>query len=143
MFEQVVANILNNVLGDYIDNLETNQLNIGIWAGDVVLKNLNLKKDALDKFDVPFSIVHGKIGGLTMKIPWNNLKGLPFRISIDNVSLLVKPRASMEFSNTEEDSRLLKIKKEQLLALETIHTSTVQLSTCSLMTFIYTIPIQL
>jgi vacuolar protein sorting-associated protein 13A/C len=33
MFEQVVANLLNRVLGDYIDNLETNQLNIGIWAG--------------------------------------------------------------------------------------------------------------
>jgi vacuolar protein sorting-associated protein 13A/C len=34
MFESVVANVLNQVLGDYVDNFQTNQLNIGIWSGN-------------------------------------------------------------------------------------------------------------
>lgn len=33
MFEQLVATLLNRVLGDYVDNLGGEQLNIGIWQG--------------------------------------------------------------------------------------------------------------
>ena len=33
MFEGIVANVLNKILGDYVANLETRQLNIGIWQG--------------------------------------------------------------------------------------------------------------
>jgi vacuolar protein sorting-associated protein 13A/C len=35
MFETIVANVLNKFLGDFVDNLEYNQLNIGIWSGKV------------------------------------------------------------------------------------------------------------
>ncbi|KAJ3092913.1 hypothetical protein HK102_000456 [Quaeritorhiza haematococci] len=33
VLETVVANVLNKVLGDYVGNLETSQLSIGIWKG--------------------------------------------------------------------------------------------------------------
>ena len=33
MFESLVANVLNKFLGDFVDNLEQKQLNIGIWSG--------------------------------------------------------------------------------------------------------------
>ena len=33
MFETIVANVLNKFLGDFVDNLEHKQLNIGIWSG--------------------------------------------------------------------------------------------------------------
>jgi len=34
VFEAVVADVLNKVLGDYIENLDRNQLKIGIWGGE-------------------------------------------------------------------------------------------------------------
>jgi len=34
VFEAVVTDVLNKVLGDYIENLDRNQLKIGIWGGE-------------------------------------------------------------------------------------------------------------
>lgn len=33
VFESLVADLLNRFLGDFIDNLDASQLNIGIWGG--------------------------------------------------------------------------------------------------------------
>lgn len=33
MFESVVRTVLNKFLGDYVSNLEANQLNVGIFSG--------------------------------------------------------------------------------------------------------------
>lgn len=34
MFESVVVDVLNRFLGDYVVNLDTSQLSLGIWAGN-------------------------------------------------------------------------------------------------------------
>lgn len=59
-----------------VDNLNTNQLNVGIWSGDVKLRNLRLKKEALDKFRLPVDVVEGYLGDLTLSIPWCVLDSL-------------------------------------------------------------------
>lgn len=33
VFESLVADLLNKYLGDYVENLDKSQLNIGIWGG--------------------------------------------------------------------------------------------------------------
>lgn len=33
VFESLVADILNRFLGDYVENLNRDQLKIGIWGG--------------------------------------------------------------------------------------------------------------
>lgn len=71
--ESVAAGLLNRFLKTYVDNLNTSQLNIGIWSGDVRLKNLKLKKEALDKFRLPVDVKEGYLGDLTLNIPWNNV----------------------------------------------------------------------
>ena len=45
VFESVV--MLKQFLGDYVVNLDTSQLSLGIWAGAVALKNLEIKENAL------------------------------------------------------------------------------------------------
>lgn len=95
MLESVLAGVLNRFLSAYVsptsrlhslvdlssrspltpafpqvDNLNTGQLNIGIWSGDVKLRNLRLKKEALDKFRLPVDVVEGYLGDLTLSIPW-------------------------------------------------------------------------
>jgi vacuolar protein sorting-associated protein 13A/C len=73
VFESVVANVLNTFLGDYVADLETQQLNIGIWGGDVKLHNLKLKREALDKFNLPINIKSGMCVITTShrtRVPW-------------------------------------------------------------------------
>ncbi|KAJ2642431.1 Vacuolar protein sorting-associated protein 13, partial [Coemansia sp. RSA 1694] len=114
MFEGVVATLLNRFLGNYVTNLETTQLKLGIWQGDVKLEKLRLKKDALDKLRLPVDIKEGWLGTLTISIPWSNLKGEPVRITIDNVYVLAAPRFQGDFDPEREHEREYKRKMRRL-----------------------------
>lgn len=35
VFESLVADLLNRFLGDFVDNLDSSQLNLGIWGGTI------------------------------------------------------------------------------------------------------------
>ncbi|KAK9766018.1 Vacuolar protein sorting-associated protein 13 [Basidiobolus ranarum] len=122
MFEGVFASVINKFLGDYVDNLETSQFNVGVWKGDVVLRNLKLKKEALDKFNLPINVVEGYLGELTCKIPWHNLKNQPVRVYINNVYLLATPSGESEYNQEEEDERQQALKQEKLETAELLHT---------------------
>ncbi|KAJ1561443.1 hypothetical protein HK096_004696, partial [Nowakowskiella sp. JEL0078] len=118
VLESVVAGIVNQFIGDYVDNVETNQLSVGVWNGDVVLSNLKLKRDALDKFNLPVDVVEGYIGDLSFKIPWNDLKNKPVKVYINNVYLLATPRADSDYEPEEEEDRTQALKQDKIKAWE-------------------------
>ncbi|KAK6464505.1 vacuolar sorting [Scheffersomyces coipomensis] len=126
MFESLVANLLNRFLGSYIENFDPKQLNIGIWSGDVKLKNLRLKKESLDKFKLPIDVKFGHLGELTLQIPWSNLKGKPVRIIIEDVYLLASPIILQDYDEEEDKKRELNLKFDKLDNLETIDQATKQ-----------------
>lgn len=37
VFETIVVDLLNRFLGDYVENLDKNQLKIGIWGGKSII----------------------------------------------------------------------------------------------------------
>ena len=41
----LVSKLVNQFLGEYVDNLDGNNLNVGLMSGEVTLENLTLKKD--------------------------------------------------------------------------------------------------
>jgi vacuolar protein sorting-associated protein 13A/C len=59
MIEGLVAALLSRFLGDFVKGLEKENLRIGILSGDVTLENLELKKEALQNFDLPITIKSG------------------------------------------------------------------------------------
>lgn len=126
MFESLVANLLNRFLGSFIENFDPKQLNIGIWSGDVKLKNLRLKKESLDKFKLPVDVKFGHLGELTILIPWSNLKSKPVKITIEDVYVLASPIIAQEFDLEEEERRQLQIKKEKLEGLKAIESAAAQ-----------------
>ncbi|KAJ3205144.1 hypothetical protein HDU82_005381, partial [Entophlyctis luteolus] len=126
MFESVISLVLNKFLGDYVSNLETSQLSIGVWQGDVALHNLKLKREALDKFNLPVDVVEGFLGELTLSIPWNDLKTRPVRVMIKNLFLLVAPKAEPDVDDDNlinEAERAHKAKMDKIEAAELIEKS--------------------
>eukprot|EP00889_Picochlorum_renovo_P001728 jgi/Picre1/28758/NNA_004157.t1 len=75
MFEAQIVYYLNEYLGTYVQGIDRDSLKVSIYAGDVVLRNLRLKQDALEDLDLPVSVEAGMLGSLTLKVPWNNLGG--------------------------------------------------------------------
>lgn len=47
MFEGAIAAFLNRLLGRYVEDLDTEQFNVGIFSGDTCLTDLKLKPEAL------------------------------------------------------------------------------------------------
>lgn len=125
MFESIVATLLNRFLGSYIENFDSKQLNIGIWGGDVCLKNLRLKKESLDKFKLPLDVKFGHLGELTMQIPWSNLKGKPVKVIIEDVYLLASPIILTDYDAQDDFQREQKLKQEKLKDLEAIQSAIV------------------
>eukprot|EP00003_Mantamonas_plastica_P024282 TRINITY_DN4495_c0_g1_i4.p1 TRINITY_DN4495_c0_g1~~TRINITY_DN4495_c0_g1_i4.p1 ORF type:complete len:417 (-),score=93.87 TRINITY_DN4495_c0_g1_i4:109-1275(-) len=106
MFEQTVANILNQYLGQYVQDLNTDSLNIAVWSGDVVLKNLEIKKDCLDQFRLPISVIKGHVGEVKMTVPWSSLASSPVVLTFNNLFLHVVPQGEIKFNEGEEIERL-------------------------------------
>ena len=114
MLEGLVANLLNRFLGMYVKNFDPKQLNVGIWNGDVKLRDLQLRKEALDQLHLPVNVVEGHLGQLTMSIPWSNLRGKPVRVNIEDVFVLAAPKEDASYNEKDEADRAHAVKMEKL-----------------------------
>ncbi|KAI1151480.1 hypothetical protein F4825DRAFT_422633 [Nemania diffusa] len=120
MLEGLVAGLLNRFLGMYVKNFDPTQLKVGIWSGDVKLRDLELRREALDQLKLPINVVEGHLGQLTLVIPWSNLRGAPVKVFIEDVFLLASPKEEAAYDADEEDRRKQRIKMEKLDSAELI-----------------------
>ncbi|KAL4527774.1 hypothetical protein Ndes2437A_g02912 [Nannochloris sp. 'desiccata'] len=103
MFEAQVAYYLNKYLGKYVEDIDERSLTISIYEGNVVLKNLRLKPDALAELDLPITVKAGLLGSLTLKVPWSSLGRVPVDVTIDRLYILAAPRED-EAGCSKEDT---------------------------------------
>lgn len=118
VFESLVVDLMNRFLGDYVENLDRSQLKLGIWGGDAVLKNLDIKESALDELDLPVKIKVGHIAKLTLKIPWKNLYEEPVVAELDGVYALAVPNIAIKYNAEKEETYLQDAKQKKLAAVE-------------------------
>lgn len=85
MFKGIVQKYLKQVLGEYIEDFNPDNVNIAIWKGEAVVKDIKLKKDALKKMNLPFDIKHSRLKCLTMNIPWSNLSSSKIEAIVDGL----------------------------------------------------------
>ncbi|XP_054856929.1 intermembrane lipid transfer protein VPS13D isoform X2 [Eublepharis macularius] len=117
MLEGLVAWILNNYLGKYVSNLNTDQLSVALLKGAVELENLPLKKDALKEL-LPFEVKAGFIGKVTLQIPFYRPHVDPWVISVSKLHLIGSPEKKEDFDEERERLFERETKKAVLLALE-------------------------
>ena len=120
MLEGLVATLLNRFLGMYVKNFDPKQLQVGIWSGEVKLRNLELRREALDQLKLPVNVVEGHLGQLTLVIPLSNLRGQPVKVNIEDVYLLAAPKEDAEYDEEEEKRRAQAMKMEKLENAELI-----------------------
>ena len=89
MFSRVVASVLRSLVGDYVEGINRENLNLGLRKGDVTLKNLKIKTTALDALDTPFSVKAGTVGTLRAKVPWTHLTSKPVTLALEDVVITV------------------------------------------------------
>ena len=99
MFEKIIEKIILQFFGDYIENLDSNKLSLGLLSGSLSLKDIKIKSKKINEMKLPFKLLFGNIGELNMKIPWTNNFTTPTIIDISNIQITVKliSRSDWEF----------------------------------------------
>ncbi|XP_049360182.1 uncharacterized protein LOC125824878 [Solanum verrucosum] len=114
MFEAHVLHLLRRYLGEYVHGLSAEALRISVWQGDVVLKDLKLKAEALNSLKLPVTVKAGFVGTVTLKVPWKGLGKEPVIVLIDRVFILAHPVVDGRSLKEEDREKLFEAKLQQI-----------------------------
>nr|GLL48492.1 uncharacterized protein LOC109169879 [Ipomoea trifida] len=130
MFEAHVLHLLRRYLGEYVHGLSAEALRISVWKvyviaenffdntvvsiGDVVLKDLKLKAEALNSLKLPVTVKAGFVGTITLKVPWKGLGKEPVIVLIDRVFILAHPAIVGRSLKEEDREKLFEAKLQQI-----------------------------
>ncbi|PNF41796.1 hypothetical protein B7P43_G02609, partial [Cryptotermes secundus] len=118
MLERIVAWVLNNYLGNYVENLNTAQLSVALLQGEVELENLPLKKDALRHMGLPIQVCSGYVGKVKLQIPVPQIRSAPWVIIIEQLCLVTGPVKLAEWDEEAEERAAQEYKLSLLDAME-------------------------
>ncbi|EEC82816.1 hypothetical protein OsI_27603 [Oryza sativa Indica Group] len=106
MFEDLVSKVLPALLGRYV-SFQKDQLTINIWNQEIILVDVELILEAFDYLQLPFALKKGRIGKLSVRIPWKTLGWGAIIIAIEDWS-------SDSLDKRELDGKLAKLKAIEL-----------------------------
>lgn len=95
MLEGYITPLLMSYIDKYIKNIKPSDLKVSFWGGDVVLRNLELRLDVLEKVldGFPLEIKSGHIRELSIHMPWNAIASSSVEITIQDLELVVKMKS--------------------------------------------------
>lgn len=118
MLEKVLSDLLTRLLGKYVKDLNQESLRVAVWGGDLELKNLQIKAEALDSLHLPVVLRGGVIGSLSLSIPWHSFATTPLQVRVSDVSIIVAPAGERVWDEEDEKERASRKKKKKLNSLE-------------------------
>ncbi|KAL9329387.1 hypothetical protein ACSQ67_004390 [Phaseolus vulgaris] len=102
-------------LGRYFKDIRKEQLKIRLE--EVLLENVELILDAFDYLQLPFALKQGRVGKLSIKIPWKKPWD-PIIIILEDVFISASQRGDQEWSFDAVEKREFAGKKAKLAAAE-------------------------
>ncbi|MCL7024846.1 hypothetical protein MKW94_022445 [Papaver nudicaule] len=118
MFEGWVHSFLLGYLGPYIKDFPSKQLKFGLMNEEIVLDNVELVLEAFDHLQLPFAIKKGRVGRLSIKIPWKTLGWPSINIVLEDVFIQAGQRDEHEWNSDLVERRDIASKKAKLTAAE-------------------------
>ncbi|CAI5481287.1 unnamed protein product [Closterium sp. Yama58-4] len=95
MLEDKLTSILQKYLGEYFSGLSKEALKVSVWKGDIELKNISLRPEALRRLQLPVVIKSGIVKALRVQIPWKSLGRSSIVIHLNGLELLLGPNESV------------------------------------------------
>ncbi|KAI5413675.1 hypothetical protein KIW84_058010 [Lathyrus oleraceus] len=102
MFEGLVHQLLLGYLGRYFKDIQKRQLKIRLE--EVLLENVELILEAFDYLQLPFTLKQGRVGRLSIKIPWKKPWD-PIIIILEDVFISASKRDDQEWSADAVEKR--------------------------------------
>ena len=102
MWEAIIQKVLTRYLSTYLDGIEREKLQVGLLTGEMELTDLTLKPDAAISLDLPFRIVFGRVGKLSVGISWSKWMSQDYdlRIVVQHAHILLTTHSSTSAKTT-------------------------------------------
>lgn len=85
MIKAAAAKILSFFLSNYIDGINSDQLQMSLWNGIAKLENISIKSDALTSHHIPLTIKNGKMSLISLEFPWGRLDSQCCQLKFENI----------------------------------------------------------
>ncbi|KAM7272309.1 hypothetical protein ACFE04_026972 [Oxalis oulophora] len=95
-----------------------NHIHFLVYGMEVLLKNVQLILEVFDYLQLPFALNQGRIGRLSIKIPWKKLGLDPINISLENVFLRLSRRPDHQWNLDVVQTREFAAEKAELAGAE-------------------------
>ncbi|EGC29659.1 hypothetical protein DICPUDRAFT_158736 [Dictyostelium purpureum] len=118
MVSQIAASVLTKYLGEYIDDLNKDNIKLSFLSGDAVLQDLKIKKTILAQLFPNVIVKQAVVRKLSLHIPWNNLKGKPAIIKIEGIYVLAEPSNEFDeqyYRKKFQDEKQVKLNIQELI----------------------------
>ncbi|ETW06467.1 hypothetical protein H310_02723, partial [Aphanomyces invadans] len=83
--QEAVTKAILNSLSSYICHFNEEQVKVGLWAGDLVLEDVEVKWSAINTYDSPVHVKHGCIQRIRIQVPWTSFWHHPIQIDVSGV----------------------------------------------------------
>ena len=125
MAKRLLQRVLEEVLGDFISDLSSENLKLAVWGGKLEFHNLVIKPGPLEgplrDLSLPFAVLKGFIKHIHVTIPWASLGKSPVKVVVEDFLLQLRPLEPSEYPSAQEmmESKLNAKKKVLLAELKT------------------------
>ncbi|CEM04248.1 unnamed protein product [Vitrella brassicaformis CCMP3155] len=124
MLKRLLVRLLNRAFGAVFENFQGDQFTLSLFRGHVTFKNLTFKQDLFRMMSLPVDVTYGKVGNLTIKIPWMALTTQPIIVEAENLILIAttKPSAAWDIEAEKqvwEDFKRLILDQDELFTFLT------------------------
>jgi len=111
MFETILEKILLKYLGEYLSGLNSSNLHIGVLKGDILIENVTIRPEVIEKLDLPLKMIYSNIGKMQVRIPWTSLSSQPVEICLQDilVVLSIQQPSAWDFSKANAINRKFEI----------------------------------
>ena len=112
MLNGIAAKLVSHLFGEYIQEIDSSQLEIEIWNGKAHLENLKIAENSFIARQIPFRVKYGVIDSITLTFPWSKLSSEPCKVDIENIFLvgevfggiLISKDLTLQNSNNSNDN---------------------------------------
>ena len=90
MLESIVSKLLMRYLKEYIETIDSSQMEMALWRGKARFTNLTICSTALTNHLIPFKISKGIITLIELEFPWKHLSTEPCMIRVEDVYIVLE-----------------------------------------------------
>eukprot|EP00189_Rhodosorus_marinus_P008942 CAMPEP_0184752698 /NCGR_PEP_ID=MMETSP0315-20130426/43715_1 /TAXON_ID=101924 /ORGANISM="Rhodosorus marinus, Strain UTEX LB 2760" /LENGTH=3576 /DNA_ID=CAMNT_0027232049 /DNA_START=304 /DNA_END=11037 /DNA_ORIENTATION=- len=119
MLEGLLADMLARLLRQYVRGIDRDGVKLGVWNGELELKDLEIVPEAVAillesaSIHVPVNVKYGRVKRLRVIVPWKSLTKQPVRFELDGVTVITGV-SSQDFNQGSRKERESQFKKSIL-----------------------------